>query len=250
LNFFKDSQDTAVEYTVDDIQALYKLSKPATPKNGPENPKMKSKPAIVFHPRVLNIQELKRETQVVQEAEKNQGLSNVDANSSGNAYNDAASKNTNQKNNVASNNSHQENNAASKNTNQKNNVASNNSHQENNAASHAEKKSLAADGTDNVLKDYTQYHAVSQGGPRLNDVIAFKMIEISERYTPELSEYKEGRVIHIQDDTVVFRVLNQTAKKRSGRFELELEDQADEPEGEPTLELKWADVIEPRLIFP
>ena len=33
---------------------------------------------------------------------------------------------------------------------------------------------------------------------RLNDVIAFKMIEISERYTPELSEYKEGRVIHIQ----------------------------------------------------
>ena len=74
------------------------------------------------------------------------------ANSSGNAYNDAASKNTNQKNNVASNNSHQENNAASKNTNQKNNVASNNSHQENNAASHAEKKSLAADGTDNVLK--------------------------------------------------------------------------------------------------
>ena len=32
LNLFKDSQDTAVEYTVDDIQALYKLSKPATPK--------------------------------------------------------------------------------------------------------------------------------------------------------------------------------------------------------------------------
>ena len=74
------------------------------------------------------------------------------ANSSGNAYNDAASKNTNQKNNVASNKSHQENNAASKNTNQKNSVASNNSHQENNAASHAEKKSLAADETDNVLK--------------------------------------------------------------------------------------------------
>ena len=41
------------------------------------------------------------------------------------------------------------------------------------------------------------------------------MIEMSENYTPELSEFKEGRVVNIDDKGVVtFEILNETKLKR------------------------------------
>ena len=49
---------------------------------------------------------------------------------------------------------------------------------------------------------------------RINDVIAFKMVEMSSNYTPEVSEYKEGRVVDIQDNLVTFNIVSQQTLKR------------------------------------
>lgn len=49
---------------------------------------------------------------------------------------------------------------------------------------------------------------------RMNDVIAFKMVEMSSNYTPEVSEYKEGRVVDIQDNLVTFNIVSQQTLKR------------------------------------
>ena len=57
-------------------------------------------------------------------------------------------------------------------------------------------------------KDFSVYHPVGEGGARLNDVIAFKMLEMSDSNTPELSEFKEGRVTDIQEETITFHILN------------------------------------------
>jgi len=226
---------TAEEFSAEDIQALYQMSQPSTIKiklsdvNGKDNcdmsmsevekailnqssdeskVKSKTKPAIVFRPRVLNIQELKREKPVEKSVLESPVLSKVDK-------------------------------------------------AEFSALLNSRDAAFTKDGaqtTDlninkNSQKDYTQYHEVSQGGPRLHDVIAFKMIEMSENYTPELSEYKEGRVVQLQDDAVVFEIISQKIRKRTGRFELETEESA-AAELEPPLQINWADVIQPRLIFP
>ena len=96
-------------------------------------------------------------------------------------------------------------------------------------------------------KDYSAYHAVSDTGPRVGDVIAFKVVEMGENYAPEVSDYKEGKVLECDGtNTVTFELLKMTKKKKTGKFEL---DDANE-ENEQVKTFNWADIIEPRLMFP
>jgi len=96
-------------------------------------------------------------------------------------------------------------------------------------------------------KDYSVYHAVSGSGPRVGDIIAFKVIEMGENYTPEVSDFKEGKVLECEGtNTVTFELLKMSKKKKSGKFEIEDEEQQEEK----VVTFKWAELIDPRLMFP
>ena len=96
-------------------------------------------------------------------------------------------------------------------------------------------------------KDYSAYHAVSDSGPRVGDVIAFKVVEMGENYAPEVSDYKEGKVLECDGtNTVTFDLLRVTKKKKAGKFEID----DDTEQEEKVHTFNWADLIEPRLMFP
>ena len=104
------------------------------------------------------------------------------------------------------------------------------------------------DKNDEPAKDYTAYHLVSQSGPRVGDVIAFKHLDLGVNYTPEVSEYKEGKVLEVDENqSVVFEMITKSKVKKNGRFEME-ENQSMEDEKHKTF--PWHELIEPRLIFP
>merc|ERR1712098_95979 len=99
-----------------------------------------------------------------------------------------------------------------------------------------------------VAKDYSAYHLVSDSGPRVGDIIAFKHVEMGENYTPEVSDYKEGKVTECDGTNwVTFEMLTQTKVKKNGKFEIE-DDQSDLSDKVQTF--NWCDLIEPRLVFP
>ena len=104
------------------------------------------------------------------------------------------------------------------------------------------------DRNEHPVKDYSAFHVVGESGPRVGDIIAFKHIEMSENYTPELSQYKEGKVVDVgENHSVVFEMITQSKVKKSGRFEIE-EFQCSEDEKNKTF--SWSELIEPRLVFP
>jgi len=99
-----------------------------------------------------------------------------------------------------------------------------------------------------VAKDYSAYHLVSDSGPRVGDIIAFKHVEMGENYTPEVSDYKEGKVIECDGTNwVTFEMLTQTKVKKNGKFEID-DDQSDLSDKVQTF--NWSDLLEPRLVFP
>merc|ERR1719300_2001413 len=99
-----------------------------------------------------------------------------------------------------------------------------------------------------VAKDYSAYHLVSDSGPRVGDIIAFKHVEMGENYTPEVSDYKEGKVTECDGTNwVTFEMLTQTKVKKNGKFEID-DDQSDLSDKVQTF--NWSDLLEPRLVFP
>jgi hypothetical protein len=96
-------------------------------------------------------------------------------------------------------------------------------------------------------KDYSAYHEVSNSGPRVGDVIAFKIVEMGENYAPEVSAFKEGKVLECDGtNTVTFELLKMTKKKKTGKFEIG----EDDDQEEKVLTFNWAELIKPRLMFP
>lgn len=80
-------------------------------------------------------------------------------------------------------------------------------------------------------KNYSRFPALV-GPPRVGDRLAYKVIELSETYTPEVSDYKEAivRDYNIITKTVELENLqeNSTLKRRpEGKFEVDLEDDED-----------------------
>ena len=98
------------------------------------------------------------------------------------------------------------------------------------------------------MKDYSAYHLVSGSGPRVGDIIAFKHVVMGENYAPEVSDYKEGKVVECDGtSSVTFEMLTSSSVRRAGRFELEDE----QVETEDKIQMfQWGDLIEPRLVFP
>ncbi|KZS03573.1 putative Coilin/sw [Daphnia magna] len=98
---------------------------------------------------------------------------------------------------------------------------------------------------------------IIKGLPRVNDLIAFKVLELSENYNPEISDYMQGRITHMSADSdITVQLLDPKPKRNTrGKFELiELDEEEfeEEPEieYESTVTYQWNQMIEPRLIFP
>nr|XP_054762954.1 coilin-like [Lytechinus pictus] len=83
-------------------------------------------------------------------------------------------------------------------------------------------------------KDYSSYPPLV-GPPRAGDTIAYKILELSGLYTPEVSDYKEGEVINYNHSNSMIELrLGDVAmavepNRDGGKFEMESEDIDEEP---------------------
>ncbi|XP_030751482.1 uncharacterized protein LOC115878999 [Sitophilus oryzae] len=89
--------------------------------------------------------------------------------------------------------------------------------------------------------------------PKIGDIVAFRILKMTEDYTPQLSSYIMGRVeMYIADRaTVYFKILrgNEELVQPSGKLSLEMEGKEDR-ENSKHKEFSWSQLIEPRLVFP
>ncbi|KAM9456779.1 coilin [Clarias gariepinus] len=93
--------------------------------------------------------------------------------------------------------------------------------------------------------------------PAVGQKIVFKLLELTENYTPEVSDYKEGKIIDINHSTkmVELELLTQSqARTEPGKFDLVYQN----PDGSERVEYavttgcqlteRWESLLEPRLI--
>ncbi|XP_042575857.1 coilin [Cyprinus carpio] len=93
--------------------------------------------------------------------------------------------------------------------------------------------------------------------PAVGQKIAFKLLELTENYTPEVSDYKEGKIIAFNPQTKVLELelLSQPqASAEPGKFDLVYQN----PDGSESVEYavthgsqlteRWDSLLEPRLI--
>jgi len=86
--------------------------------------------------------------------------------------------------------------------------------------------------------------------PRNGDLIAFKLLEMAEDYSPIISSFQEGVVLELdgtapENASITLEMLSGLAKmKRSGRFELDLDDELDEK----VRTISWSRLIDPKLV--
>ncbi|XP_018570693.1 uncharacterized protein LOC108910548 [Anoplophora glabripennis] len=87
--------------------------------------------------------------------------------------------------------------------------------------------------------------------PKVGDIIAFKILRITENYTPEVSSYIIGKVTEFNNDSkvVLYEILNGLEHCKDPEGILSLEG-TDEIEDSNKREFAWADIIDPRLLFP
>ncbi|KAM4665058.1 coilin [Discoglossus pictus] len=106
-------------------------------------------------------------------------------------------------------------------------------------------------------KDYSA-HPLLAAPPQIGKTIAFKLLELTENYTPEVSDYKEGRILRYDavNQQVGIEILSrQSATKEPGKFDLvyQMEDGRDVVEYAVTQDTRitqsWSSLIEPRLIL-
>jgi len=93
--------------------------------------------------------------------------------------------------------------------------------------------------------DYTKLAAADVATIKVDDVIAFKRIEMSENYTPELSDYKHGKIVHRDDTLLTVQILSSVKKKKAGRFELNPEEDIEE---DSVIQLHIADLIDAKIM--
>ncbi|XP_051792253.1 coilin isoform X2 [Erpetoichthys calabaricus] len=105
-------------------------------------------------------------------------------------------------------------------------------------------------------KDYASLPLLA-APPQIGQRIAFKLLELTENYTPEVSDYKEGKIISYDQTTsqVELEVLTSPAvSAEPGKFDLVYHT----PDGAEVVEYavtrsskiteRWSSLIEPRLI--
>ncbi|XP_054890949.1 coilin [Poeciliopsis prolifica] len=108
-----------------------------------------------------------------------------------------------------------------------------------------------------VPKDYSSMPLLA-APPQVGQKIAFKLLELTENYTPEVSEYKEGKIINFDPTTkqIELELLNASqAPAEPGKFDLVYQN----PDGSERVEYaiqrgssimeRWDSLLEPRLII-
>lgn len=93
--------------------------------------------------------------------------------------------------------------------------------------------------------------------PQDGQKIAFKLLELTENYTPEVSEYKEGKIIHFDHSTkqIELELLSAyQAPVEPGKFDLVYQN----ADGSESVEYavsrgsrvteRWDSLLEPRLV--
>lgn len=94
--------------------------------------------------------------------------------------------------------------------------------------------------------------------PQVGQRIAFKLLELTENYTPEVSEYKEGKIVSFDpiNRQIELELLNVSqASVEPGKFDLVYQN----PDGSERVEYavsrgswvteRWESLLEPRLII-
>ncbi|KAK6312495.1 hypothetical protein J4Q44_G00181590 [Coregonus suidteri] len=105
-------------------------------------------------------------------------------------------------------------------------------------------------------RDYSEMPLLA-APPQVGQKIAFKLLELTENYTPEVSEYKEGKIIHFDHSTkqIELELLSAyQAPVEPGRFDLVYQN----ADGSESVEYavsrgsrvteRWDSLLEPRLV--
>ncbi|XP_013777848.1 coilin-like [Limulus polyphemus] len=101
-------------------------------------------------------------------------------------------------------------------------------------------------------KNFSQYPPL-RGPPRPGDIIAYKILELSASYCPEISEYKEATVVNYNftSDTVEVELVgDEVPVVGIGKFDLPVENEDEETTvwKNNKVEVAWTSMIEPRLL--
>ncbi|XP_076324685.1 uncharacterized protein LOC143232758 isoform X2 [Tachypleus tridentatus] len=115
-----------------------------------------------------------------------------------------------------------------------------------------ENKNVVAQNSKPHKKNFSQYPPLI-GPPRSGDIIAYKILELSASYCPEISEYKATAVVNYNftnDKVEVELIGDEVSTVGSGKFDLPVQNDEDEATGEKTnkVEVAWTSMIEPRLL--
>ncbi|KAM6474366.1 coilin isoform 2-T2 [Liasis olivaceus] len=105
-------------------------------------------------------------------------------------------------------------------------------------------------------KDYSTLPLLA-APPQVGEKIAFKLLELTENYTPEVSDYKEGKIVswNPANKQLELEILSFSSAKEPGKFDLvyQSEDGAETIEYAVSQDRKitesWDALIEPRLII-
>jgi hypothetical protein len=81
--------------------------------------------------------------------------------------------------------------------------------------------------------------------PAVGQVVAYKVIEMGEDYTPGVSQYKEARVVGLEGEQLELQLVSGAARRAGGKFEL-----AEEETVEGAVRLRLGDMIQPVLVTP
>ncbi|XP_037570708.1 coilin [Dermacentor silvarum] len=105
------------------------------------------------------------------------------------------------------------------------------------------------DGSSRQVKDYSNYPPLKVP-PKVGDVIAFKILELDANYCPNVSDYKEGKVLQHNPVSDFVRIeLRQAEAKKTygGKFELEVPEEG-MPPMEKVVSLLWTELLEPVVL--
>lgn len=94
--------------------------------------------------------------------------------------------------------------------------------------------------------------------PRVGDIIAYQVLELSVDYTPVVSEYKEAKIQQVMSkcsspigvDSVQVELLTPktTIKRDGGRYEMDIDEETDDESSETTAVLEWQTLLQPKLV--
>ncbi|XP_067859886.1 coilin [Heptranchias perlo] len=121
-----------------------------------------------------------------------------------------------------------------------------------------DKPAIVENPPDVPKRDYSKFPLLA-APPQVGERIAFKVLELSDNYTPELSDYKEGRIMNYNPSTQEVELsvdsISTESSKEPGKFDLIYQTENGEELVEyavtrkPQVTESWNSLVEPRLII-